>query len=166
VRFTAPLVYSFASVIFSWKDVAETASISTNKRRQYSSYNKRTSIDFRVHGPSVTNRQTDRYVNKIPTIDTKLCMQIEHVCTIFAPQAIQIRPVVSALRGSEILWQFALSRFLFINPSFIIRKAPNLKHLYRRESCINRINFAEIEQSLQISRFLCFWPSDLQMWTR
>jgi len=56
-------------------------------------------------------------------------------------------------RGLQKLGEFDPLQCLPENTSFIIGNAPNVKHLYRREPCINHINFTTIEHGKQTLQF-------------
>jgi len=103
---------------------------------------------------SVTNTQTNKTLQTFPSpagvrqqIVTKLFLLTENVRTIFAsPNFFRSDQQFRHWR----LWKFRgnLSHhdFLLTNPLFISRIPPNLKHLYKKEACINDINFTKIEQ--------------------
>jgi len=110
------------------------------------------SLAFRKSTPqsdrlSVTDRdrENDKQKNSelfclSPLIATILCMQIENV-------DINLHPTFSDL--TSCFGAKGLQKFRENSPDhgiFINRNDPNMKHLYRMESCVNCINFTEIEQ--------------------
>ena len=108
-------------------------------------------------------------------IVTKLCLPIECMCTIFAPQTFSDLTSSFGARGlRKFRGNLSHHELLSINPLFIIVIARNLKYFYRMEPCINDINItvklskgvAPLGwQSLKISQFLYFWAGNPQIWT-
>ena len=82
-----------------------------------------------------TKRDRQKNRQKTPNISVshRVCMaRADSICPYHFCTSKQVGPVVSALGDSENLGKFAPSWFLPINPSFIIKNAPNLKHRKKR----------------------------------
>jgi len=78
---------------------------------------------IRPNSDKPTELQTDDNSKLFRQIAIKFCMQIKHIRTIFAPQTSSFSAV-----DSKNLGEYAQLQFLPINPLFINRIPPNLKH--------------------------------------
>jgi len=84
------------------------------------------------------------------SISTKVCKQIEEVSTIFATDYYWIRFLVFALGPKTLLWFFQCENYFFvINPSFMNRILPKLKHRYRQQSSFNVVSFIIFDQGIR-----------------